>query len=164
MSVAILSPLVLAGAALSAADSAAIEARVKAMFRPYSLPVNAKSPWEYPIFSAETASLIAHWKRVQPKDEPDALNDGDWFCLCQDFDRKKFGAVPAAAEPVAPGVAEVRVRVDLGFGEARNERLTFKREANGWRLDDIFAAPDFPRGLKQKLRETIAEDEALKRP
>jgi len=164
MSLMILTPLLLAGAALPAADSAAIEARVKAMFRPYSLPSNAKSPWEYPIFSAETAALIAHWQRVQPKDEPDALNDGDWFCLCQDFDQKKFRAVPSPAQSVAPGVAEVRVSVDLGFDEPRAERLVFKREANGWRLDDLFADPDFPRGLKQKLRETIAEDEALKNP
>jgi hypothetical protein len=164
MSLAILTPLLLAGAALPAADSTAIEARVKAMFRPYSLPSTSKSAWEYPIFSAETAALIAHWQRVLPKDEPDALDDGDWFCLCQDFDQKAFRAVPGAAQGVAPGVVEVQVRLDLGFGETRNERLVFKKEANGWRLDDLFAADDFPRGLKQKLRETIAEDEALKRP
>lgn len=164
MSLTILTPLLLAGAALPAADSAAIQARVKAMFRPYSLPATSKSPWEYPIFSAETAALIAHWQRVQPRDEPDALNDGDWFCLCQDFDQKKFRAVPGPAQALAPGLAEVGVSVDLGFGETRAERLVFKREASGLRLDDLFADSDFPRGLKQKLRETIAEDEALKQP
>ena len=164
MSIAMLSSLLLAGAALPAADSAAIDARVKAMFRPYSLPSTSKSAWEYPIFSAETAALIAHWQRVLPKDEPDALDDGDWFCLCQDFDQKAFRAAPSAAQTIAPGVAEVRVRLNLGSGETRSERLVFKREANGWRLDDLFAAEDFPSGLKQKLRETIAEDEAPKRP
>lgn len=161
MSLAILSPLLLAGAALPAADSAAIEARVEGMFRPYNLPPTPMSSWDYPIFSAETAALIAHWKRVQPKDEPDALNDGDWFCLCQDFDPKSFRATLGAARLVRPGVAEVSVRVYLGFGETRSERLVLKKEAGGWRLDDLFAAPDFPRGLKAKLRQTIAEDEAL---
>lgn len=163
MSVAILPSLMLAGAALPAADSAAIDARVKAIFRPYSLPSTSRSAWEYRIFSAETAALIAHWQRVLPKDEPDALDDGDWFCLCQDFDRKAFRAVPSAAQSVEPEVAEVRVRLNLGFGETRSERLVFRRETNGWRLDDLFAPEDFPRGLKQKLRETIAQDEALKR-
>jgi hypothetical protein len=32
-----------------------------------------------------------------------------------------------------------------------------KREAGTWKLDDIYAAPDFPNGLKQKLQETILE-------
>jgi hypothetical protein len=59
---------------------------------------------------------------------------------------------------IEPGLAEVRVRLSLGFGERRAARLVMKREANGWRLDDLVAAPDFPRGLKRKLRETIAED------
>ena len=49
-------------------------------------------------------------------------------------------------------------RLSLGFGERPAARLVMKREANGWRLDDLFATPDFPQGLKRKLRETIAED------
>jgi hypothetical protein len=155
---AILSSLLLAGAALPAADRAAIDARVRAIFQPYSGPVTTRAAWDYPVFSRETAGLIAHWKRVQPKDEPDALNDGDWFCLCQDFDREAFRAVVGPPMRIAPGLAEVRVRLSLGFGERRAARLVLKREANGWRLDDLVAAPDFPRGLKRKLRETIAED------
>lgn len=155
---AILSSLLLAGAALPAADRAAIDARVRAIFRPYSGPVTTLASWDHPAFSAETAALIAHWKRVQPRDEPDALNDGDWFCLCQDFDRKAFRAVAGPPIRMAPGLAEVRVRLSLGFGERREARLVMKREANGWRLDDLVATPDFPRGLKRKLRETIAED------
>lgn len=155
---AILSSLLLAGAALPAADRAVIDARVRAIFRRYNGPVSTRASWDYPVFSAETAALIAHWKRVQPKDEPDALNDGDWFCLCQDFDRKAFRAVTEPPTRIAPGLAEVRVRLSLGFGARREARLVMKREANGWRLDDLVAAPDFPRGLKRKLRETIAED------
>jgi hypothetical protein len=159
MSIAVLSSLLLAGAGLPAADRAAIDTRVREMFRPYRGRTTSKSSWEYPIFSAETAALIAHWVRVQPKDEPDELNDGDWFCLCQDFDAKAFRAVPQPARLVRPGVAEVQVRVNLGFGESRSERLVLKKEAGAWRLDDLQASPDFPRGLKQKLRETIAADE-----
>lgn len=163
MSLAVLSSLLLAGAALPAADRAAIDARVQEIFRPYKLPPTPTASWDYPIFSAETAALIAHWRRVVPENEPDALNDGDWFCLCQDFDQKSFSATPAPARALRPRVAEVRVRVDLGYGQIRNERLVFKKEAAAWLVDDLFAGPDFSRGLKQKLRQTIAEDEALKR-
>ncbi len=163
MSLAILSSLLLASAALPAADSAAIDARVKEIFRPYPGPTTTQAPWERPLFSTETAELIAHWLRVQPKDEPDALNDGDWFCLCQDFDPKGFRALAQVAGAVRPDIAEVRVRVMLGYGEARDERLIFRKEGAAWKLDDLFADPDFPSGLKQKLRETIAEDEALMR-
>lgn len=162
MSLAVLSSLLLAGAALPAADRTAIDARVREIFRPYNLPPTAGASWEYPFFSAETAALIAHWKRVMPRDEPDALNDGDWFCLCQDFDERKFRAAPGQSRLLKPDVAEVTVRIDLGFDEPRTERLIFAKEAGAWRLDDFFADPDFPRGLKQKLRDTIAEDEALK--
>jgi len=163
MSVTMLSSVLLAGAALPAADRAAIDARVHEIFAPYSLPSTSRSAWEIPVFSAETTALIAHWQRVLPHDEPDALDDGDWFCLCQDFDQKAFRAAPGAARLLGAGVAEVRVRVNLGFGETRDERLVLRKEAGSWRVDDLFAAPDFPRGLKRKLRETIAADTALQR-
>jgi hypothetical protein len=167
MSLAMLMPLLLAGVALPATDlpapdRAAIDARLREVFRPYSRPPVAKAAWDYPVFSAEMTALIAHWKRVQPKDEPDDLNDGDWFCLCQDFDEKKFRATPGAVQLVGPGVAEVAVSVFLGFDEPRSERLVLKQEAGGWRVDDLLAPEDFPHGLKQKLRETIAADEALR--
>ncbi len=161
MSLAMLSSLLLAGAALPAADRAAIDAQVQAIFAPYSKLPRTRAAWEYPQFSAEVAALIAHWQRVLPKDEPDALNDGDWVCLCQDFDEKAFRAVPGQVRLIGPDVAEVAVRVELGSGETRRERIQFKREGGQWRLDDVFAAADFPRGLKRKLRETIAQDEAL---
>lgn len=163
MSMAILSSLLLAGAALPAADAAAIDARVREIFAPYSKAPEPKAIWDQHVFSAETTALIARWKRVMPRDEVDDLNDGDWFCLCQDYDNKKFHAAPGAHRDVSPGVVEVTVRVDVGFDEPRNERMVFKREAAGWRLDDILEAEQFPRGLKQALRDTIATDEALRR-
>lgn len=52
--------------------------------------------------------------------------------------------------------------IDLGHGPPREARLVFKKEANDWRIDNMFAS-DFPGGLKQTLRETIAEDEALRK-
>jgi hypothetical protein len=162
MSLAILSPLLLAGAALPAADQAAIDARVREIFRPYSRPTTQPVP-DYRGYSAETSTLIAHWKRVMPKGEVDDLNDGDWFCLCQDYDNKKFHAAPGAHREISPGVVEVTVRVDVGFDEPRNERMVFKKEATGWRLDDILEPEQFPHGLKQALRDTIRTDEAMKR-
>jgi hypothetical protein len=159
MSMAILSSLLLAGAELPATDAAAIDARVREIFHPYSRPTT-EPVREYRGYSAETATLIAHWERVQPKGEVDDLNDGDWFCLCQDWDNKKFRVTPGPIRFVEPGVAEVNVSVDVGFDEPRGERLVFKRETNGWRLDDLFAADGFPRGLKQALRDTIRTDEA----
>lgn len=161
MSIAMLTSLLLAGAALPAADRAAIDARVREVFAHYKLQNDPTPAWDYPVFSAETAALIAHWKRVQPADEPDALNDGDWFCLCQDYNEKRFRAVPGAARLVQPDVAEISVRVDIGFGQRRDQTWVLRKEASEWRIDDLTADADFPGGLKQKLRETIAEDEAL---
>lgn len=165
MSIGILATLLLAGAALPAVDQAAINARVTQIFRPYSRPTSAPMPavWDQHVFSAETAALIAHWKRAMPRHEVDDLNDGDWFCMCQDWDDKKFKAQPTGQRVLSPGVVEVTVRVDVGFDEPRNERMLFRKEGAAWLLDDLFAADGFEHGLKQALRETIATDEALTR-
>lgn len=153
--------LMLAGAALPAADQAAVQGAVKEIFAPYSQADDTPATsWQRHIYSAEVAALIAHWERVMPADEPDALNDGDWLCQCQEFDHKVFRALPLSTRALGPDMAEVRLRVDIGFGTRRDARLTLRREAGGWLLDDFFG-PDFPKGLKQKLRDTIKEDEAL---
>ena len=151
----------LAGAALPAADSAALDARVNEMYRGYRVATPPRAAWEYPYFSADTAKLIAHWQRVMPQDELDGLNDGDWFCACQDWDNRKFRHTVLAREAGAAGTAQVRVLVNLGWGTGTRQRLVFRKERNGWRLDDMFEKDSFPRGLKQALRETIAEDEKL---
>lgn len=157
--------LLLAGAALPAAERAALDAAVKGIFAPYRDPdTTPAASWQRHIFSAETAALIAHWQRVMPQDEVDALNDGDWLCQCQEFDHKAFRAVPLSTRASGNDRAEVRLRVELGFGARRDARLTFhkemgRKEAGGWVLDDL-QGPDFPKGLKQKPRDTIAEDEA----
>lgn len=164
MAFAFILPLLASLAALSAADTAALDQRAAEIFRPYKDGSSDKASGDYPVFSADTAALIAHWQRVLPPDEPDRLNDGDWFCQCQDWNADGFKATMGEATALPDGTAEVVVKVDLGFDEVpdlREARLVFRREEAGWKLDDMFAADAFPEGLKQALRETIAEDEAL---
>lgn len=133
------------------------EAAVAAIYAPYSGPTTPTASWDYPIFSRQTAELIAHWRRVTPQDEPDELSDGDWLCLCQDFDNTAFKA-EVLSKREARGGTQVSVRLDLGFGARRTAELVLKREGGVWKLDDLYAAPDFPNGLKQKLQETILEE------
>jgi hypothetical protein len=52
--------------------------------------------------------------------------------------------------------------IDLGIGQRRSARLYFRREGAQWRIANLQAS-DFPRGLIQALRETIAEDEKLRK-
>lgn len=132
------------------------EAAVAAIFAPYSGPTTATASWDYPIYSKQTAELIGRWRAVTPQDEPDALSDGDWLCLCQEFDNKAFKAT-VLSKRQARGGTLVSVRLDLGYGTRRSAQLVLKREDGIWKLDDLYAAPDFPNGLKQKLQETILE-------
>ena len=155
-------PLVMAGATLTPSDTAAIDATIAATYRPYHALGNPGAAWDYPIWSARIAALVAEWKQVMPKDEVDDLNDGDWLCLCQDWDPAKFRAMITSVRPHARGVALVAVRIELGTNEKRSARLVLRREGGAWRIDDVFAG-DFPRGLALALRETIAADRALQR-
>jgi hypothetical protein len=167
MPATVLAGLLLAGAAMSAHDRAAVDAMVLSIYQPYSRSSasddnGGAANWEQPIFSAGTAALIAHWVRVQPKDGPDDLNDGDWFCMCQDYDNKKFRATIGAHRQLRPNVMQVQVSVDLGTGDPRrNLRFIFNREGRSWKLDNIFARDGFENGLKVALRRTIAADEKL---
>jgi Protein of unknown function (DUF3828) len=156
-----LAPLLLAAATLSPADTAAIDAAVAAIFAPYRKTDMSQSAFERPIWSAETAALIARWRRVTPQDEVDDLSDADWLCMCQDWDAARFRAVVTGRRALAAGVAEVTVRMSNG-GTPEMERMRFRREGGRWRLDDMVAR-DFPRGIKQALRDTIAADLKLRR-
>lgn len=164
MMIAILLPALLAGASLPPDYSAQIDAQVAEAFRPYKDDIDDQAVWDRPIFSAEVNALIAHWQKVLPDDEPDRLNDGDWLCQCQDWDAKAFKAEIASRAALSEGRASVDVKIDL-FGDPngiRDAKLIFTREGGAWKIDDIFAKDSFPDGLKQALRETIAEDEALR--
>jgi hypothetical protein len=152
--------LAASAATLAPADRAALDQTVAGLYRPYSVGANSAAVWDRPLFARDIAVLIARWKQVMPEGELDGLNDGDWLCLCQDWDNKKFRVTTLSRQTLGPDAAELRLRIDLGIGQTREMRIRFRREARGWRIDDLFAS-DFPRGLKQALRETIAEDEKL---
>ena len=157
-------PLLLAAAAPLAADRTAIETQIVGIYAPYAAAGNEAAAWDYPIYSAEVTALIARWQKVVPEDEPDALNDGDWLCQCQDREPKGFTVRYDSIEVNPNGTADANVTLNLGTGGPEAERpmkLVFKPEGGAWKLDDLFAE-DLPKGLKQALHETIAEDEALK--
>jgi hypothetical protein len=163
--IAIILPALLAGASVSAADKAALDAQVTEVFRPYTQEADGKASWDYPIWSAEVTAMIAHWQKVLPEDEPDAMNDGDWLCQCQDWNAKGFKTTVLSRKPLSGGRMQVQVKIDLGFSEVsdiRGAQMIFRREGTGWKLDDIFAKDSYPKGLKQALRQTIKEDEALR--
>ena len=145
------------------AERRAIEAAVVAIFRPYADGPAVPPAWEAPIYSAETAALIAEWHAVAPQDEPDDLSDGDSLCQCQERDQQAFTATITSVDRESANLAEVAVTIDLGFPaaarSARRERLVLKREDGAWKLDDLMAE-SFAAGLKQALRETIAADRA----
>ena len=152
--------LAASAAALAPADRVAIDRTVAGLYRPYTIGAAGPAVWERPLFARDIAALIARWQQVMPEGELDGLNDGDWLCLCQDWDHKTFRVTTLGRQLLGPGAVEVRLRIDLGIGQTREARIRLRREAQGWRIEDLFAS-DFPRGLKQALRETIAADEKL---
>lgn len=152
---AVLATILLASAAVPAAPPpASPEAAIAEIYARYKAPANPTPPWAYPIFTSQVTNLIGHWRRIAPQDEPDELSDGDWLCLCQDYDQAAFRAVVQSKRQVKAGV-QVDVRLDLGEGQHRDLQLILRREGRAWKLDDLYGAPDFPNGLKQKLQEVI---------
>lgn len=152
--------LLLAGAALPAADRTALDTQVAAIFRPYSQEPAPTPAWDYPVWSASVRALIVHWRRVTPEGEVDDLSDGDWLCQCQDWDHRHFRVIPGKPRRLTADRVEIPVRLDIGWKARRDARLVLVRETAGWRLDDLFSK-DMPRGLQRALRDTIAKDEAL---
>lgn len=161
MALAILSALLLATqpAAPAPPEQAALLRTVEALFKPYSRPAARRTPavWQRPIWSRETAALIARWRRSTPSDEVDDLSDGDWLCQCQDWDEHAFKLTVRRPQLDAAGHAAVEVRFQLSPGEWRSARLLLNLEGGAWKLDDILAA-DFASGLRATIRGTIAED------
>jgi hypothetical protein len=145
-------------AALVPADRATLDRTVAAIYRPYGIETMQPPVWERPLFTAEVRRLIARWQQVMPRDEVDDLNGGDWLCLCQDWNPRAFRVTTLDRRAVRAGVAELKVRIDLGNGQQREARLVMAREGRAWRIADLFAS-DFPGGLQAALRETIAGHE-----
>jgi len=137
---------------------------VKAIYAPYTVTLQDGSyppiSWERPIYTKEVAALISRWETVMPEDEVDDLNDGDWLCLCQDWDSRAFKTTIVSSEMKGADAAHVMVDVAVFGTEARRAAFDFKREDGVWKIDEL-TAEGMEKGLKQALRDTIAKDEAL---
>lgn len=154
--------LLLASASLSASDRAALDGATRAIYAPYRRE-RTPIPWERDIWSREIQHLITHWQSVLPPDEPDAMNDGDWLCQCQDWDRKAFRVTIKGHRKVEKDAAEIAVGIVLfENAEPRGAVLAFRREEGRWMLDDM-VAEEYPDGVKASLRQTILDDEELQR-
>lgn len=153
--------LLLATAALSASDRPALDAATIAVYAPYRDETADVAVWERDIWSREVRKLITKWQAVIPEDEPDALNDGDWLCQCQDWDANAFRMTITKRKKVSKDQAELAVDIVL-FKDAdpRDAFLTFRREQGIWKLDEMYTE-EYSDGIKAALRQTIAEDEAL---
>ncbi len=154
--------LLLASARLSASDRAALDAATIALYEPYRTETADVAVWERDIWSREVRQLIAKWQTVIPEDEPDALNDGDWLCQCQDWDAKAFRMTITKRKKVSKDRAEVAVDIVLfKDDDPRDAFLTFRREGGRWKLDEMFTE-EYSDGIKAAIRQTIAEDQALR--
>ena len=160
---AITATLLIASAALSATDRMALDAATKAIYAPYQDEAISPPPWERDIWSREVQHLITHWQSVLPQDEPDAMNDGDWLCQCQDWDAKAFSMTITSRKAAEKDVAEVAVDLVLfKDSDPRDAFLTFRREEGRWMLDDMYTE-EYADGVKTALRQTILEDEELQK-
>lgn len=154
--------LLAAGAGTMApAERRAIDQALVVYYQPYRAGHASGAVWDRPIFAQDLTALIARWKKSIPEDEPDGLNDGDWLCLCQDWDHTRFRVTTLGRRSLGAGAAELQLRIDLGIGQTRNARLLLRREAGGWKIADLFSS-DFPEGLRTALVETTAENNRQK--
>lgn len=162
MSVLIAS-LLLASASATSGDHAALDAATRAVYAPYQGDeLSEQAAWDRDIWTREIRTLVTQWQSVVPPDEPDAMNGADWLCQCQDWDSSNFRVNVRSLNEVQPDAANVAVTIELGFGATRDAVLTFRRESGRWLLDDL-RTEDYPDGIKAGLRETIREDEALRK-
>ena len=61
--------------------------------------------------------------------------DGDPLCQCQDYER--ITATITGYQKLTPGLASVRVHVELGLDQARDLKLRLARTRAGWRIADV---------------------------
>lgn len=162
ISIAVLAALLLSVAPAQARPGSALSTpadAVATVFAPYRGKPDATAVWERRVFTRDTAVLIAHWRKVAPRDGPDDLDDSDWLCGCQDWDAKAFRASVLSSRFAADDVVEMTIALELGGGDRHRLRLTFRREGGRWLLEEIVSR-DFPRGLKAALRHSIAVESA----
>lgn len=138
-----------------APDDAAVRAATSALYAPYQVPAEPPADWNRPIFTAETAALIAAWQAARGEGEPqDGLADAGWLCQCQDWDAATFAVTITRVAQSSPDAARVSLVVQPVSGSTASQTLLLRREQGRWLIEDLFAnAGD--RGLRQQLREAV---------
>jgi hypothetical protein len=93
------------------------------------------SPFKHPgtVFAPPLLAAINEDSRLNQGEV--GYLDGDPLCQCQDFER--ITATITGYQKLTPGLATVRVHVDLGLGQARDLKLRLARTRAGWRVADV---------------------------
>lgn len=151
--------MILTALALASASLLTPEATVAAIYAPYRTTQMPDAAWERPIFSPSLGALIAQWRAVMPQHEIDELSDFDWLCQCQDWDSSSINPRVIRAVPLGAGRREVTVTLS---SRSAPLRFVLNQVGGRWLVDDLFA-PDFAKGLRAALVETIAADIALRK-
>ena len=125
----ILAALALAAAAPADTPRGFVATAYAQYRRPGFSPLQRPERW----FAPRLTAAIAEDSRLA-RDEVGYL-DGDPLCDCQDH--RRIAARIAGYQRLTPGLASVRVHVDLGLGRARDLRLSVARTAAGWRIADV---------------------------
>lgn len=145
----------------AAERAAAINAAIAAIYAPFTQsPEDAPDPYDRPIYSAETETLIQRWQAHRDADEVDAVSEADFLCECQDWDPAVFRAsvIKLASLDFTHATATLDVR--LTRTQIQKIALRLVKQGNAWKLDDIIGIdgitgrPDD--GLKMTLRKTIS--------
>lgn len=155
--------LLLAACATTGPTSAdaAVRAATLALYAPYQAPAEPPADWDRPIFTADTAALIAAWQAARGEGEPaDGLADAGWLCECQDWDAATFAVTISRIAHLSPDAARVSLVVQPVSGSTASQTLLLRREQGHWLIEDLFAntnagAVDDSRGLRQQLREAV---------
>jgi len=128
--------LLLAAATPAAADTPrAFVAAVYAHYRNHDY-----SPFKQPekVFAPPLLAAIKEDERLAQGEV--GYLDGDPLCDCQDYER--ITATITGYQKLTPGLANVRVHVDLGLKQARDLKLKLARTRAGWRIADIVRADE----------------------
>ena len=145
-----------------ASENEDILAAAKTIFEPYrNIDEPMGAAWNMPVYSHEMSALVSEWEEGLSDDEPEDLNDFDWFCQCQDFNPEKFRADFGLEHEDGAPTAIVEIRVNIGWDEqsTAQSKLLMKQEGGEWKLDDV-ASESFEGGLKAQLRKAIEAHKA----